>query len=59
MGALLRITTGDSLPDQIWRKLRMLFGGIEEIPGVLASIFRTSLLRSYRNIERRSATRHA
>jgi hypothetical protein len=56
LGALLRIRSNESLPDQIWRRLRLLYGGIEQILGVLASPFRTSLLRSYRNLERRLAT---
>ena len=59
LGALLRIGSYESPLEQAWRNLRLLYGGIEEILSVLASTFRTSLLRSYRNLERRPATRHA
>jgi hypothetical protein len=33
LGALLRIRSGESPPDQIWRSLRLLYGGIEQILG--------------------------
>ena len=58
LGALLRISSDESPLDQIWRNLRLLYGGIEEILSVLASTFRTSLLRSYRNLERWPVTKH-
>ena len=58
LGALLRIRAGESPSDHIWRSLRLLYGGIEQILGVLASAFQTSLLRSYRNLEHQPATRH-
>ena len=59
LGALLRIRPDESPLDQIWRSLRLLYGGIEQILGVPASTFQTSLLLSYRNLEHRSATKHA
>jgi len=59
LGALLGIRSVESPLDQVWRNLRLLYGGIEEILGVLASTFRTSLLRSYRNLEHRPATKQA
>ena len=59
LGALLGIRSVESPLDQAWRNLRLLFGGIEEILGVLASTFGTSLLRSYRNLERWPVTKHA
>jgi hypothetical protein len=55
---LLRIGSFESPLEQVWRNLRLLYGGIEEILSVLASTFRTSLLRSYRNLERWPATKH-
>jgi len=58
LGAVLRIRSGESPSDHIWRSLRLLYGGIEEILGVLASTFRTSLLRSYRNLEPCPAAKH-
>jgi hypothetical protein len=59
LGALLGIRSVESPLDQAWRNLRLHYGGIEEILGVLASTFRTSLLRSYRNLERWPVTKHA
>jgi hypothetical protein len=59
LGALLRIRPDKSPVDQIWRGLRLLYGGIEQILGFLASTFQTSLLRSCRNLEHRLATKHA
>ena len=58
LGALLRIGSYESPLEQAWRNLRLLYGGIEEILSVLASTFRTSLLRSYRNLERWPVTKH-
>ena len=58
LGALLRIRAGESPSYYIWRSLRLLYGGIEQILGVLASAFQTSLLRSYRNLEHQPTTRH-
>jgi hypothetical protein len=49
---LLRIGPGESPSDQIWRSLRLLYTGIE------ASTFQTSLLRSYRKLDHRLATKH-
>jgi len=58
LGTLLRIGSYESPLEQAWRNLRLLYGGIEEILSVLASTFRTSLLRSYRNLERWPVTKH-
>jgi hypothetical protein len=57
LGALLRIRSDESSLDHVWRSLRLLYGGIQEILRVLASTFRTSLLPSYPNLEHQPATK--
>jgi hypothetical protein len=37
LGALLRIRCGESPSAQIWRSLRLLYGGTEQVLGVLAA----------------------